>query len=641
MKFFMKNKMRWMIVVGDLFLSTMGLMLAYLMRFDWTDDFDQILQEWYIMSPIIGIYFLVKLTVYLAFKLQKHIIRHTSTQDILLVFLVNLLSSVVLLLIGGARYLFYDGYFLFPTVVLILEFLFSSMLMTICRFAIKLIYLETINKGANKKNILIYGAGTSGLMTKRTIEREELLSYNIVGFLDDNDKIKGVFLESVPVYHTSKIEDIVIQKNIKTIVLAIQKPVLSNQNKLIDFCFKHDIEILKVPPFSNWINGEFSPKQIKSIRIEDLLGRDEIHLNKDKIKEELCDRVVLVTGAAGSIGSGMVREIVRFKPQKVVLLDNAESAMYDFVNDLTSIFPSVPIEVVIANIRDASRMQTIFAQWKPNYVLHAAAYKHVPLMENNPGEAVATNIYGSKILVDLSIAYQVDKFVMISTDKAVNPTNVMGASKRIAEMYAQYMNKKSATQFITTRFGNVIGSNGSVIPLFRKQIERGGPLTVTHPEVTRYFMTIPEACQLVLEAGVIGKGGEVFVFDMGKSIKIIDIAKKMIKLSGLELDKDIEIKIVGLRPGEKLYEELLTDKEITLPTHHPKIMRAKMRPIIDQEIEQIETLAQPNSLAGDEHTIVVKMKEIVPEFKSMNSIYQQLDAFSVCITISSLLFALL
>jgi len=626
MKFTLKNKWRWLICVFDMMLSALALLSAYLMRFDWTSNFEQIKIEWDILAIWLPLYFAIKLSVYLIFKIHKHIIRHTSSQDVMLLLFINLISSGLYLLVGIIRHEFYDGLFMLPTAVLILEFFFASMFMTTTRFFVKLYYLESIKNKTDQKNTLIYGAGKYGLMAKRTIEHEQSLKYKIVGFIDDNRKISNNFLEGVPIFHTANIDKIIVDKKIELLVLAMQKPNNRNQNRVINHSLLHNIEVRKIPPFTTWQNGSFSTKQIKSIKIEDLLGRDEIQLDKRKIKTELSDKVVFISGAAGSIGSEMVRQIIPFCPKKMILLDCAESAMYDLINDLQNEYSIENIEVVIGDIRSFHRMKNLFERYKPNYVLHAAAYKHVPLMEFNPIEAIQTNIYGTKNIVDLSCEHKVEKFVMISTDKAVNPTSVMGASKRIAEMYTQYQDKYSKTQFVTTRFGNVIGSNGSVIPLFRKQIKRGGPITVTDPEVTRYFMTIPEACQLVLEASAIGTGGEVFVFDMGQSVKIIDLAKKMIQLSGLELNKDIKIKIVGLRPGEKLYEELLINKEITLPTHHPKIMRAKVQNISEKELLLIEKLIQikPNK-ENYEHEIVQKMKEIVPEFKSNKNTFQAID----------------
>ena len=347
-------------------------------------------------------------------------------------------------------------------------------------------------------------------------------------------------------------------------------------------------------------------------------------LDATKISNELKGKVILVTGAAGSIGSGMVMQIAKYEPLLLILLDQAESPLYDLQNELNRLFSNFSYEIVIGDIRNKERMEKLFEHFNPQYVFHAAAYKHVPLMEDNPSEAIFTNVKGTKNLVDLSNRFNVEKFVMISTDKAVNPTNVMGASKRIAEIYAQASSLHSSTKFITTRFGNVLGSNGSVIPLFQKQIENGGPITLTDERITRFFMTIPEACQLVLEAGSMGEGGEIFVFDMGESVKIIDLAKKMIQLSGLEIGKDIEIKITGLRPGEKLYEELLAAEENTLPTHHPQILKAKVR------VEETKTILLIDDLIGlfegqHNENIVSKMKEIVPEYISNNSAFELLD----------------
>ncbi len=624
MQFPIKNTPRWLVVVVDLFIAVLSMALAYLMRFDLHADRELIASEWSILSKSIGFYFVIKFATYFLFRIHKRVIRHTSTIDIRILFFSNFLASVLFLIAGLIRFEFFDGYFLFPTTVLILEFLFSFTLMIAVRFAVKLIYLESVKTKNEEKKVLIYGAGISGLVTKRTIEKDTLSEYKIIAFIDDNKKLSGNILEGLKIFHTSKLEQLIETEGIDLVILAIQEPDEEHQKKVVNLCFEKNVELRRVPTTKSWINGEFSTKQIKSIKIEDLLGRSVIRLDEAKIKEELTEKVVLVTGAAGSIGSGMVQQILKFNPKKVILLDNAESPMYDFVNELKSTNPFVPIEVVIGDIRQYDRMKRLFDLFRPSYILHAAAYKHVPLMEDNPSEAVLTNVRGTKNLVDLAVEFGAQKFVMISTDKAVNPTNVMGASKRIAEMYAQTKNRLGKTKFITTRFGNVLGSNGSVIPLFKKQIEQGGPITVTDDRITRYFMTIPEACQLVLEASTIGEGGEIFVFDMGESVKIIDLAKKMIKLSGLEVGKDIEIKITGLRPGEKLYEELLSDGEKTLATHHPKILKAKVQETGDREIAMIEELIQLFE-EQENRRIVAKMKEIVPEFKSNNSIYEQLD----------------
>jgi FlaA1/EpsC-like NDP-sugar epimerase len=624
MQFPEKNFPRWPIVIIDLVIATFSLGFAYLIRFDLHAEKEIILHEWKILSKSFVFYFLIKLGVYLALKIHKRVLRHTSLNDVKALLFNSLIASVLFWIFGLVRYHFFDGYFLFPTTVLILEFLLSFILMAAFRFTIKLLYIESIRVKSEEKKVLIYGAGISGLVTKRTIEKDPLSNYEIIGFIDDNKKLSGNILEGVKIYHTSKLERLIEDEKIDIVILAIQQPIAENRQHIVDLCFSKNIELHKVPSPKSWINGEFSTKQIKAIKIEDLLGRSSIQLDEQKIKQELTGKVVLVTGAAGSIGSGMVQQILKYQPEKVILLDNAESAMYDFVNDLKSANSNLPIEVVVGDVRHFDRMKRLFEVFRPSYILHAAAYKHVPLMEDNPSEAILTNVKGTKNLVDLAVEYQAEKFVMISTDKAVNPTNVMGASKRIAEIYAQNKNALGITKFITTRFGNVLGSNGSVIPLFKKQIEQGGPITVTDERITRFFMTIPEACQLVLEASTIGNGGDIFVFDMGKSVKIIDLAKKMIKLSGLEEGKDIEIKVTGLRPGEKLYEELLNDSEKTLPTHHSKIMKAKVQITTARELQLIDELIE--LFEGQENIkIVAKMKEIVPEYKSNNSIYEQLD----------------
>lgn len=617
------NTPRWIIILVDLLLSTFALLFAYLIRFDLKADAELIAQEWYVLSKSIGIYYAVKLIVFYAFKIHNGLVRHTSTQDIQRIFMAVLTCTLIYLGLGFIRVYFFDKFFLFPTSVLILEAFATFLFMIGSRFTVKLWYLESLKSKQTETNIIIYGAGISGLITKRTIEKDPRLNYKIIAFIDDNKKMSGTRLEGVPILHSSNLEKAIHDDNVSALIVAIQKPDEENRKKVVETCLAHKVTIQKVPNAKSWINGEFSVKQIAKINIEDLLGRKPIILDELKIKNELSGKVVLITGAAGSIGSGIVRRLTNYAPAKLVLLDQAESDLYNLQQELVA--SKIELEVVIGDIRNYDRMKRLFDFFKPNYVFHAAAYKHVPLMENNPSEAVLTNIKGTKNLVDLSLSYNVEKFVMISTDKAVNPTNVMGASKRIAEIYAQLSNQKGKTKFVTTRFGNVLGSNGSVIPLFQKQIEQGGPVTVTDERITRYFMTIPEACQLVLEAGAMGEGGEIFVFDMGESVKIIDLAHKMIQLSGFEVGKDIDIKITGLRPGEKLYEELLAEEENTIPTHHPQILKAKTREELSSRLIAIEELI--NLFDEQENTLIVKkMKEIVPEFISNNSDFEKLDA---------------
>jgi FlaA1/EpsC-like NDP-sugar epimerase len=479
------------------------------------------------------------------------------------------------------------------------------------------------NKGESVR-IAIYGAGISGIITKRSLEKDQRMNYEIIGFFDDDAKLSGSRIEGETVFPTSKLAEVHKKEKIDQIIVAIQKPDADNVRLIVNTCLELNIAVKKVPSLKNWVNGEFSTNQISKVNIDDLLGRKPIVLNQENISNELKDQVVLVTGGAGSIGSGLIRQILSYEPKRLILLDQAESPAYELEQELKGTENFERLEVVIGDIRNFERMKKLFELLKPNWVFHAAAYKHVPLMEDNPSEAIRTNIFGTINLVDLSIQFNVHKFVMVSTDKAVNPTNVMGASKRIAEMIAQKTNQIGKTQFITTRFGNVLGSNGSVIPLFKKQIEQGGPITVTDERITRFFMTIPEACQLVLEAGVMGKGGEIFVFDMGDSVKIVDLAKNMIRLFGLELGKDIEIVFTGLRPGEKLYEELLNDAEKTIATHHPKIMKAMEREGELSLYNQIDDLIKHVNCESN-HELVKRMKQIVPEFISNNSTFSELD----------------
>jgi FlaA1/EpsC-like NDP-sugar epimerase len=616
---------RWIIVLLDLIVSLVALFSAYLIRFDVYKNKAEVISEWEILKFSLPFYIAIKLAVFYTFQIHKGLIRYTSFEDVRRIFFAVAASTILLALGGLARAEFYDGRFLLPTSVLFAEFLTSLLLLIGFRFTIKVLYYETSYKPKEIKNVIIYGAGVSGLITKRTLERDKTLGVELIGFIDNDKRLTGNRIEGVSVYPASKLEELINQHDIKELIIAIQNPDKSNVAKVAEICLAHNVSVQTVPDFKSWINGEFSLKQIRKVSIEELLGRQPIVLNEEKLFSSFDNKVVLVSGAAGSIGSGLVRQLIKYNPSKIILLDQAESPMYDFHQELINEGLADKLEIVIGDIRSEERMERLFEVLRPQIVFHAAAYKHVPLMELNPSEAVRTNVSGTKNLVDLSDKYKVERFVLISTDKAVNPTNVMGATKRIAEIYATLKNKKSNTKYITTRFGNVLGSNGSVIPLFRKQIEMGGPVTVTHEEVTRFFMTIPEACQLVLEACAMGEGGEVYVFDMGESVKIVDLAKKMIKLSGLELGKDIEIKVTGLRPGEKLYEELLADEEETIPTHHPKILIAKLKQEEDQQIDSINHLIHLFEDQNNEE-IVRQMKQLVPEFKSNNSIYSKFDA---------------
>lgn len=618
-----RNVPHFVVLGADMILSLIALALAYLVRFDISFSKSMLLNEWPALQWAFPVFIFVKCIVFIGFKTHKGMLRYTSTNDIRRVFTAISISTLLFLLLVPIRLFFIDGLNFLPLSIIIVEFLASLTLLLFFRFAIKLLYVAKNRKQfKSDKNVLIFGAGIAGLITKRTIEQDPIIQYHIAGFVDDNIKLQQSRIENLPIYHTDDLTHLIKSKKIDKLIIAIQKPSISNKNNVVDICLKEGVEVLNVPSAKSWIDGHLSLNQLQKVRIDDLLGRDPIALNSDKIAHELHNKTVLVTGAAGSIGSGLVREIEQFAPKRIILLDQAESPLYDLQQELKS--SNVLMEVVIGDICSVPRMHNLFSTLAPEYVFHAAAYKHVPMMESNPTEAVETNVKGTKNIVDLALQFGVKKFVFISTDKAVNPTNVMGASKRIAEMYVQFANKKNSTQFVTTRFGNVLGSNGSVIPLFEKQILKGGPITVTDERVTRFFMTIPEACQLVLEAAAMGKGGEVFVFDMGEPVKIIDLAKKMIALSGLKLGEDIQIKLTGLRPGEKLYEELLASEEHTIPTHHNKILIAKLREVVDENIAQIDHLVD-SFRKQDNLQTVRQMKAIVPEFLSNNSEFKKLD----------------
>jgi FlaA1/EpsC-like NDP-sugar epimerase len=620
-----QNTPRWLIFLVDMGICILSLTIAYAIRFDFVADTTVFMEkEWKQLEWAIPIFLLVRAVSFYLARTYRGIIRYTSTEDAKRLFFTIAGGSIVFALISPVRYHFVDSFYFLPRPIIILDFLITLFLMLSSRFMIKLLYMETRKKGKVKRTIIIYGSGELGLMLKRALEQDHKHQNSLFAYVDDDTKKVGKRLEGVNIQSTSDLPAILDKNDIDSLIIGVLKPEMSNKKKVIDICIDHGVETLSIPPVESWVNGELKAGQIRKVKIEDLLGRKQIKLSKDKISNELNGKRILVTGAAGSIGSEIVRQILRFNPEQVVMLDQAESALYDVHNDLKGKNNEL-LSLVIGDVANFHRMKNLFSTFKPHIVYHAAAYKHVPLMEDNPSEAILTNVRGTKILADLAGEFGVKKFVMISTDKAVNPTNVMGASKRIAEIYCQSYNAISSTQFVTTRFGNVLGSNGSVIPLFERQIREGGPVTVTHEEVTRFFMTIPEACQLVLEAGIMGEGGEVFVFDMGESIKIIDLAKKMISLSGLKLGEDIDIKITGLRPGEKLYEELLTAEENTLPTHHPQIMIGRVKEYDYKEVDTV-ILQLIDSFEGQQNTdIVLKMKKIVPEFISKNSDYSTLD----------------
>jgi FlaA1/EpsC-like NDP-sugar epimerase len=616
-----QNTPRWLIFLIDLFIVSGSVILAYLLRFNFSIPASELKPLPKVFATIV----IIRALSFLIARSYAGIIRYTSTSDALRVVLTIFSGSVVFGLINMVTYFFINRFFLIPFSIIIIDFLITCMIMVTFRMVVKIAFLELQRPERTHVNVLIYGAGEAGITAKRVLDRDVSTKYKLIAFLDDDPGKVGKKLEGIDIVSPYKLTELLDLNSIEQLILAVQQFDPERKQELVDLCLVHDVKVLTVPPMMKWINGELSFNQIKKIRIEDLLEREEIRLDDRQIRTELTGKTIVITGAAGSIGSELARQVMKFHPLNLVLIDQAETGMHELELELTETYHDGRPRFLLADIRNAKRMENIFNESRPEIIYHAAAYKHVPVMENNPSEAILTNVNGTRILADLAIKYGAKKFIMISTDKAVNPTSVMGASKRIAEIYTQSLNRTREPRFITTRFGNVLGSNGSVIPLFRSQIEKGGPVTVTHPEITRYFMTIPEACELVLEAGTMGKGGEIFIFDMGKSVRIVDLAKRMISLSGLTLGKDIQVRFSGLRPGEKLYEELLNSKENTIPTHHPRILIAKVREYnADEVAHQINELIEL-SRSGNEKEVVRKMKAIVPEFKSQNSIFEELD----------------
>ncbi len=617
---------RLVVFLVDVTICCLSLFAAYLLRFNFYIPSTEVATFHLVFPFVLG----VRVASFLIFRTYAGLIRYTSTRDAFRILLTLLGGSIVFILSNLISYPI-SGTYIVPFSIIAIDYLMNVFVMIASRLMVKVAYMELKNPSKEKSGVIIYGAGEAGLITKRTLDRDKGTRYKVVAFVDDDLKKTGKKLEGIRIYPPAKLEELQENNDIKHLVIAIQNISAMRKQQISEACLKYNTRVLNVPPVRSWINGELSFKQIRKINIEDLLGRESIKLDTAKIRSEITGKVIIVTGAAGSIGSEIVRQIIPFRPRLLIMLDMAESPLYELELEVTEKLNSklCQVETVIGDIRNLERMRNVFQTFRPDTVYHAAAYKHVPVMENNPSESILNNVMGTKILADLSVEFKVKKFVMISTDKAVNPTNIMGTTKRIAEIYTQALDKISNTRFITTRFGNVLGSNGSVIPRFKKQIERGQPLTVTHPDVTRYFMTISEACQLVLEASAFGKGGEIFIFDMGESVKISDLAKKMIQLSGLELGKDIQIIYTGLRPGEKLYEELLANEENTLATHHKKIMIARVKEYdfstISEEIRELIGLFS----SQNNEAIVKKMKEIVPEFVSQNSIYEKLDDHSV------------
>lgn len=572
----------------------------------------------------------VYLFMFLVFRTHEGLIRYSGFNDIRKLITANTFALSLLVfskliiknIDSSIAYNIYPRFY-----IIVYHYFITLVLLIFSRLTIRRIYNEFYKtKDSDKKKVLIYGAGEGGLLLYRTLSQDQESPYKISAFVDDNTQKKGKKINTIEIMSPSKALNSAFlkQNHIETLIIAIPSLTTDKKKKIVEKAIELGLEVKTLPSFTSWYNGAIHSEQLENIKIEDLLGREPIKLDNVNVKHEIDGKVVLITGAAGSIGSEICRQVLHYNPQLLVMVDQAESPMYDFQFELKNSPVLKPFTdkmvFIIANVKDQRRMEEVFSEYKPQIVYHAAAYKHVPFMEENPYEAVFVNVFGTKNIADLAMKYGAEKFVMISTDKAVNPTNVMGTTKRIAEIYTQSRN--SNTKFVTTRFGNVLGSNGSVVPLFKKQIEQGGPLTVTDKRIIRYFMTIPEACSLVLEAGSIGEDDDIFVFDMGQPVKIWDLADKMRQLAH---KPNIEIKEIGLRPGEKLYEELLAKKENTIPTDNPKIMRAKVREYEEKNVDSMIATLYDQLITSDPFKIVAQMKVIVPEFISNNSIFEKID----------------
>ena len=616
---------RWTVLLFDIVTTLLALIVSIAIRFNFSVDEAQRVLNLPSFITLLAIYG----TSYLFVGSHKGILRHTSLDDVKRVLQSTGIGFGMSFLIVAAQYFVGIDRF-FPISIISFHFTLSTLGLIGLRLVAKSIYIAGTNQKTNLQNVLIFGCGDSGIMTKNALQQEQKGKYRILAFSDDNANRWDKKLQNITVIPNYKAlsREWLSQNEIKLVVIAIQKISPKRRNEISEAALKAGVKVKVVPAYRTWIDGNLTSKQLKSIKIEDLLQRNKIELDNVNISGSVEGKTVLVTGAAGSIGSEIARQLSFYNLKNLILIDHAESPLYDIEQELKESYRTKktinPI-CEVANVKDRYRMDTIFDNYRPDIVYHAAAYKHVPIIEKSPYEGIFVNVFGTRIVADTALRFGVERFVMVSTDKAVNPTNVMGATKRVAELYTQSLNELGKTKFIATRFGNVLGSNGSVVPLFRKQIEKGGPITVTHEDITRYFMTIPEACNLVLEAGAMGQGGEVFVFDMGEPVKILEMAKKMIKLSGLELNKDISIEITGLRPGEKLYEELLASSENTLPTHHQKIMVAKVETYSNKAIKEHLDILTEIMIDGDVVGMVRKVKAIVPEYISQNSEFEALD----------------
>lgn len=607
---------RWMVLEIDMSAVYFSFLIAYMLRFNFETyafDITTVFRQAFI---VLGIYTLFMLV----FKSYSGMIRHTTIRDTYKIIISNFTALVTLFIITLlSRKNDWNPIFNIPISILFIHTGAVTLLLFMFRVFVKIFYEFATSLPRDRKNVLIYGSGDMGIVVKRVIEGDTKSQYQLKGFIDDSRKIQGKKVDGYPVYSRKVLTKEFFEKeDIKAFIIAINKIAPSKKKEVIESVIQLGCEILDTPSVETWLDGHLEVRNLKKIMFEDLLGREPITLDLERIESGLKGKTILVTGAAGSIGSEIARQLTRFNAKQLILVDQAETPSFYLGEELKSKFSGCNFKVIIGDVTREEVMDHIFRKYKPEVVFHAAAYKHVPIMEVHPQEAFRVNVGGTRNMTELAVRYGVEKFVMVSTDKAVNPTNVMGATKKLCELlvHAQSRRKDIKTQFITTRFGNVLGSNGSVIPLFNKQIAEGGPITLTHPDITRFFMTIPEACQLVLEAGFMGKGGEIYVFDMGDPVRVQDVAINLIRLSGLEPHKDIKIKYIGLRPGEKLYEELFAEDEPMLPTYNPKISIAQ---VADNDFDTIMIRIDKilHSLYKMSETKVIEeMQEIVPGYKS-------------------------
>jgi len=615
---------RWIIFLIDLFFCNLSMVVAYLIGHNLNLDLISVRE----LSSNLLVLSVLNTLIFFNFKTYSGIVRYTGVQDAFRVTFSLLVSTGVLGFLSLVSLANDKTFISLPLVTLIVYAIFSFLNLIAYRVLVKYAFNYLRNSKMTPKNVIIYGAGEAGFATKRVLDHDISSKIRVVAYIDDNPRKESKVVDGVRIYAYEDLDQLLKMYDIDEIIISTFSVPASRRSQLIETCLDQNITILTVPPLDKWINGQFSKRQLQTIRIEQLLERDPIKLNQEQLDKQITGKRVLVTGGAGSIGSEIVRQLLNFSPATIIVCDQAETPLHELELELKATNKNTKLIFFLGDVRNKARMMELFETFRPQIIYHAAAYKHVPIMELSPAEALLTNVGGTRLIADLSLQFKAQRFVMVSTDKAVNPTNVMGASKRLAEIYIQSLSRSEGieTRFITTRFGNVLGSNGSVVLRFKDQIAKGGPVTVTHPNIIRYFMTIPEASQLVLEAGAMGEGGEIFVFDMGKPVPIVDLARKMIRLSGLVPNIDIEIKYTGLRPGEKLYEELLSDAENTISTHHDKILIAKIR---EEKIEGLEThfeeLFTYAGQAGQSMAMVSKMKELVPEFVSNNSVFEQLD----------------